>query len=228
MKLLRYLFATLAIVFCITTFSTAIFGVENLVNVFGDLTLQLVLGTSSLGMAAAPVIPFIDNNGNVLYSESGVIGTQARTGGIEERSKIAETDIVMGHPVQLGTEGGQVKILDVDATRLFGIAKYNPQAQGFTEGTKYKAEEAALIFTKGVIWVWAEEAVNEKDTVRVRLVNHASDGNKLVGYFGKTADEDKTAVLKGAYFESVQETATGGPVMVKLTDSTELILDNLV
>ena len=183
--------------------------------------------------AIAPVIPFIDNSNNTLYDENGgPLGSQARTGEVEERSKIAEADIKMGYPVMLGTTGAQVKPLASGTTHIFGIAKYNPQAQGFavyalSTGLKYLLGEACLVLTEGVVWVWVEEAVDEKSPVRVRITNHASDATKLQGMFGTTADEDKTCLVKGAYFASAQVSATGGPVMLRLTDSNELVLDNL-
>lgn len=226
MKILKYLIFSLLAIFALA-FTSAVTGLtifdvspEDLSKVFFDY--------GGVVVAVGPVIPFIDNNGNALYSETGgPLGSQARTGEVEQISKIAEVAIKMGAPVQYGTTGSQVKPMATGATRFLGIALYNPMAQGFTNGIQYNANEGIIVATEGTFWVNVEEAVDEKSPVRVRLVNHASDPLKLAGNFATTADEDKTALLKGAYFESAQAGATGGPVMLRITDSTELVLDNL-
>lgn len=173
--------------------------------------------TGEFSFLFATVIPFTQG-----FDTAGTPGKRAKTGDFQERSKVAEEEVKFGQPVSLGTEGDQVKVTASGSDVFAGIAVYNIYAKGFDSG-KYNQYDPVVVAYEGIYWVHTEEAVNQKSTVRVRIVNHASDVTKLKGNFCKTAETGKTAVLKGAFWDGARSDA--GAVELRLTGSFELVAD---
>ncbi len=109
-------------------------------------------------------------------------------------------------------------IAAINTAQAFRVAMYSTNASDL-DNANYSQYDMITAGKSGFYVVEVEETVTIADAVRVRLVNHASDPVKLIGKFGKTADEDKTALIKGAHWVSAN--------IVFLPDSIELILDNL-
>lgn len=75
----------------------------------------------------------------------------------------------------------------------------------------YPALTAFGVIRKGVIWVWAEEAVVPTDQVFVR---HTAAGNEVPGNFRNDDATATCALLKGARF--LTETTAAGLVQVEI------------
>ncbi|MCX7997409.1 MAG: hypothetical protein N3A69_00470 [Leptospiraceae bacterium] len=165
----------------------------------------------------ASVIPWSDG-----YDTSGSRGKRAKTGSFQERTRVAEEPIPFGSPLALGTTGEQVKVL-ASATDIFaGIAVYDPYSKGIASN-RYETGEPLVVAYEGIYWVYVDEGVNEKYVVRARIVNHASDPNKLKGNFCKTTETGKTVILEGAYFDGSR--SNPGTVPLRLSDSIKIIAD---
>lgn len=89
----------------------------------------------------------------------------------------------------------------VSDLRFDGVTSYSTAA-GDLKKLSYEDGQLCTFFEKGYVWVPCEEATNEFDPVRVRVVN---EGNVLAGSFRTTAIPGKTAVITGVKFASKQE-----------------------
>jgi hypothetical protein len=195
------------------------FGMNFIRGLVSVLLLAAYLFTGESAFIFATVVPWTEG-----YDTNGSPGKRAKTGSFQERTKVAEETIKFGLPLGLGTTGEQVKILS-SATDIFaGIAVWNPHALG-VESAQYNQNEPAVIAYEGIYWVKVDEGVNEKDVVRARIINHASDVTKLKGNFCKTVDAGKTVVLKGAYWDGSRTDA--GMIPLRLSDSIEIIEDEV-
>lgn len=184
---------------------------------FVAVMLLLFYFTGYVSFLFATVVPFTQG-----FDTSGTPGKRAKTGDFQERTKVAEENVQFGCPVALGTEGDQIKVLSAGTDIFAGIAVHNIYARGFDSG-RYNQYDPVVVAYEGIYWVYSEEAVGQKDAVRVRIVNHATDPKKLKGQFCKTADTGKTVLLKGARWDGVRTDA--GAVELFLTDSVELVAD---
>lgn len=106
----------------------------------------------------------------------------------------------------------------INATQSLRIAMYSTNANDL-DNSNYNQYDMVRAGKSGWYVVDCEVPVTAADTPRVRLVTNGGDPLLTPGRFTKTADEDKTAVIEGAFFES--------PNLIFLPDSIKLVLDNL-
>ncbi|WP_061271052.1 structural cement protein Gp24 [Leptospira interrogans] len=85
--------------------------------------------------------------------------------------------------------------------RFDGVTSFSSSA-GDLDNLSYADGELCTLIEKGFVWVPCEEATNEFDPVRVRVVK---EGNFVAGSFRKTALPGKTALITGVKFVSKQE-----------------------
>ena len=127
-------------------------------------------------------------------------------------TKAAEGEILFGRALQFGTNREQVKTVAGNVGAFAGIALHSVTAGKLSED-KYLDADVVGVFGSGLVTVFAEEAVNAGDNVRVRHTNGTGPNTgKLAGSFCKTADAGKTYVLVGARYE--KSIASAGEAIV--------------
>ena len=117
----------------------------------------------------------------------------------------AATDILDANSESRPVEGVIVhsQAIESQAANTLGVAGANVPA--------YPANYEFSVLRKGVIWVWAEEAVTITDQVFVR---HTAAGNEKPGNVRNDAATVTCALLKGARFASV--TTGAGLVLLEV------------
>lgn len=165
------------------------------------------------------------------YNSSASLGLGQQP--IEYPGQFARSrNLAAGEPIKLGRAVGRKGISGEDSQKAMisdpalaldftGVSAASTDAKdyanhGYREGDPFT--EVAV----GYVNVYVEEDVTPNDPVRIRVVNHASDATKLKGNFAKTAEANKTVLVKGARWESgtVDNVAT-----LFLSDYTELVAD---
>jgi hypothetical protein len=131
-------------------------------------------------------------------------------------------DVLFGHALMLVDNGDFVNMYS-DKTLLFaGVSVRSPEASGYDTDRYMEGDVVGCNYT-GIIAAMCEEAVNPTSTVRIRHTDHASDVTKTKGQFCTTAENGKTAVLKGAEFRST--ISAKGIVELYLSGNFEVIPD---
>lgn len=154
---------------------------------------------------------------------SGIVGRLARSGRFEERSKLTEgTTTKIGYAMTFGTTTDQVKPLELGTDKFAGIAVYDLKASDL-DNLKYGDKQQINVAHIGSYWVYSEEIVNEKDDVRVRIVDDGVDPLKLKYNFCKTASAGKTVLLKGVKWDS--NTGLVGASAINMSDNIEVVAD---
>ncbi|EKO51372.1 hypothetical protein LEP1GSC127_2958 [Leptospira kirschneri str. 200801925] len=88
--------------------------------------------------------------------------------------------------------------------RFDGVTSFSTSA-GDLDNLAYNDGELCSYIRKGTVWIPCEEAVNETDLVRIRIV---TEGGNLAGQFRKTAIPGKTAIVNGAKFARKSDVGT--------------------
>lgn len=166
---------------------------------------------------------YISDYSTVNTSADQLVGRQAKAyAAAIEDSVAANATLKFGRAFQKKAGVGELLTLSdlalINATQSLRIAMYSTAANDL-DNSNYNQYDMVRAGKSGYYVVDCEEAVTHADTVRVRLVVNGSDAAKVPGRFTKTADEDKTAVIEGAFWEANN--------IVFLPDSIKLVLDNL-
>ena len=166
---------------------------------------------------------YIADYATVDTSAAQLVGRQAKAYAAAIQDSIAAgATLTFGQAFQRKAGAGAALTLSdlalINATQSLRIAMYSDNASDL-DNSKYSQYDMVTGGKSGYYVVDVEEAVTEASTVRVRLVVNGSDPLLTPGRFCTTADEDKTAVIEGAYF--------AGTNIVFLPDSIKLVLDNL-
>lgn len=172
-------------------------------------SLMTALGSEfgSLGVALAMTIPAA-----TLYSDPNLlVGSIAEHHPAEYiRTKIAESSLPFGRAVVQGTIFQQGKIISSAGDIFLGVSKRSTDASDL-DNDSYADGDPLAIAETAVIMVYAEEAINEGDPVRVR---HTAGTGTVAGSFCTTAEAGHTAVLDNAEF--VGSCEGPGPVALYL------------
>nr|WP_232380814.1 hypothetical protein [Leptospira ainlahdjerensis] len=80
--------------------------------------------------------------------------------------------------------------------RFDGVTSFSTAA-GDLDNLAYNDGELSSFITEGIVWIPCEEAVNETDPVRIRIV---AEGSYFAGAFRKTVIPGKTAIVTGVKF----------------------------
>ncbi len=136
--------------------------------------------------------------------EGGLYNNEVRDGGeIAEhlpdeyvQSFAAEGEILFGSAVVRGSEDAGVKTISAATDEFLGVAAKSFEASQFDDEL-YSIGDPVGVIRKGIVVVYAEEAVDPGDPVRVR---HTAVTGKAAGAFCTTAEAGKTAVISNAEY----------------------------
>ena len=139
-------------------------------------------------------------------------GMRADSGFGDVLSRIAEVDIPAGRVVTLGTDIGEAKLPVAtgnitDGSQL-GISLFDASREPHTTTAEYDATDMIPVLRKGRVWMVAEDAVAEGNSVFVRFT---AGGAEELGRVRSDADTADAVALPGAIFRS---TTTGADELV--------------